>query len=79
MLFRSPPPLRSGHLEIKDAQCAENNDGRKISYHIIPRLSGDGVWWKVAMNEKSDWEKYKYFWYVKNEETGDVEEFDTET
>ena len=22
----SPPPIRSGHLEIKDAQCAENKD-----------------------------------------------------
>ena len=31
-------PLRRGHLDIKDAQCAENKDGRKISYHIS-RLS----------------------------------------
>ena len=28
------PPLRRGHLDIKDAQCAENEDGRKISYRV---------------------------------------------
>ena len=33
------PHLRSDHLDIKDAQCAKKNDGRKISYHIISRLS----------------------------------------
>ena len=26
-----PPLLRSGHLDIKEAQCAETKDGRKIS------------------------------------------------
>ena len=31
------PPLRIGHLDIKDAQCPKNIDGRKISYHIISR------------------------------------------
>ena len=30
--------LRSGHLDIKDAQCAKKKGGRKISYHIISRL-----------------------------------------
>ena len=25
-----PPPLRSGHLDIKDEQCAKKNDGPKI-------------------------------------------------
>ena len=29
------PSLRSGHLDIKDTQYVEINDGRKISYHII--------------------------------------------
>ena len=28
------PPLKSGHLQIKDAQCAKKSDGRKISYRI---------------------------------------------
>ena len=36
-------PLRSGHLDIKDAQCAKNKNGRKISYHIISRLGATGV------------------------------------
>ena len=40
-----PPPLllRSGHLDIKYVHCAENKDGRKISYHIISRLGAAGV------------------------------------
>ena len=33
-----PTPLRSGHLDIRDMQCAETKDGHKISYHIITRL-----------------------------------------
>ena len=33
-----PPPLKGGHLDIKDTQCAENKNGRTISYHIISRL-----------------------------------------
>ena len=28
------PPLRSGHLDIKDAKCAKKNDGREISYRV---------------------------------------------
>ena len=36
--YADPPPLRSGHLDIKDAQCPKKNDGSKISYHIISRL-----------------------------------------
>ena len=32
------PPLRSGHLDIRDALCAKKNEGLKISYHIISRL-----------------------------------------
>ena len=27
-------PLRNGHLDIKDAQCDENKEGCKISYHV---------------------------------------------
>ena len=38
-----PPLLRSGHLDIKDAQCAEDKDGRKISYHVVSRLGAVGV------------------------------------
>ena len=38
-----PLPLRSGHLYIKDAQCAETKDELKISYHIISRLGVMGV------------------------------------
>ena len=34
MDMQTPSPLRSGHLDIKDAQCAENKDGRKISYRV---------------------------------------------
>ena len=30
--------LRSGHLDIKDAQCAETKDVLKTLYHIISRL-----------------------------------------
>ena len=36
-------PLRIGHLDIKDAQCAKKNDGHKISYHIISRYRAMGV------------------------------------
>ena len=36
--YVAPPPLRSGHLDIKYAQYAENKDGSKISYYIISRL-----------------------------------------
>ena len=32
------PPFRSIHLDIKYAQCAENKNGRKISYHIMSHL-----------------------------------------
>ena len=38
-----PPRLKSGHLDIKDAQCAKKYDGRKISYHIISRLGAAAV------------------------------------
>ena len=31
---RPPPTLRSGHLDIKDPQCANKNDECQISYHI---------------------------------------------
>ena len=39
-----PPPLhlRSDYLDIKNAQCAENKDGRKTPDHIISRL-GAGI------------------------------------
>ena len=36
-------PLRSGYLDIKDAQCAETKDVLKISFHIISRLGVMGV------------------------------------
>ena len=36
-------PLRSGHLDIKDTQCAKKNDGRKTSYRIILRLAAAGA------------------------------------
>ena len=39
----SPPPPRSGHLDIKDAQCAENKDVLKKSYHIILRFRVMGI------------------------------------
>ena len=35
--------LRSSHLDIKDAQCAKKNDGRKILYHSISRVGTAGV------------------------------------
>ena len=38
-----PSPLRSGNLEIKDAQWAKKNDGRNISYHIISHLGAIGA------------------------------------
>ena len=37
------PPLRNGHLYIKDTQCAETKDVQKISYHIISRFLVIGV------------------------------------
>ena len=36
-------PIRNGHLDIKDAQCARKNDGRKTSYHIISRIGATAV------------------------------------
>ena len=55
------PPFRSSHLNIKDAQCAENKDGRKISYHIISRLGAVGVQYgrfvvlKIELNFIQNW------------------------
>ena len=43
MLTHEKLPLRCGHLDIKDAQCPNKNDGRKFSYHIISRLGATGV------------------------------------
>ena len=40
--YADPPPLKSGHLDIRDAQCPKN-DGRKISYHIISGLGAAAV------------------------------------
>ena len=31
-------PPQKWHLDIKDAECDENKDGRKMLYHIITRL-----------------------------------------
>ena len=46
------PPIRSGHLDIKDAQCDKKNDGHKISYHIISR-------WGTAAVQKGRFERPK--------------------
>ena len=45
MICRPPSllSLRSGDLDIKDAQLAESKEGRNISYHIISRLGAMGV------------------------------------
>ena len=43
--MQSPPPpstIRSGHINIKDAECAKKNDGREISY-IGLRLGATGA------------------------------------
>ena len=34
-----PPPLRSGHIDIKDAQRAETKDGREISYRVCSKVT----------------------------------------
>ena len=39
----SPPLLRTDHLDIKDAKCAKDKDGRKVSYRIISRLGVAGI------------------------------------
>ena len=36
--YTDTPPLRSGHLDPKDAQSVKKNDGRKISYYIISKI-----------------------------------------
>ena len=41
--MQTPSSLKSGYLDIKDAQCAENKVGRKISYNIISCLGALGV------------------------------------
>ena len=41
--MQTPPPFRSGHLDIRGAQSANKNDGLKISHHIILRLGTTGV------------------------------------
>ena len=35
--MQTHPPFSSGDLDIKDAQCSENRDGREISYYITSR------------------------------------------
>ena len=37
------PRNRRGHLDMKDAQCAKKNDGRKVLHHIISCLGTAGV------------------------------------
>ena len=39
----SPPPLRSDHLDLIDAQRAKKNDGHTISCHIISRLGAAAI------------------------------------
>ena len=41
--MQTPSSLTSGHLDMKDAQRAKKNYGRKISYHIISRLGAAAV------------------------------------
>ena len=41
--YADPPPLRSGHFDIKDAQWAETKYMLNISYHIISRFRFMGV------------------------------------
>ena len=36
-------PLRSGHLDTRDAQSAKKNSGSKISYHIKSSLGATGA------------------------------------
>ena len=36
--MQTSPPLRSGHLDIKDAQCAKTKEVLKKPYHIISRF-----------------------------------------
>ena len=58
-----PPPLKSGYLGIKDAQCATKNDDRKISYHFILRLGAahllcqDGHFWEGGGVHIRSWDK----------------------
>ena len=41
------PPLRSSHLDIKYAQCAKKNYGRKVSDHVAFEHRGHpkGAFW----------------------------------
>ena len=39
-----PPLLRSGHLDINDAQCAENKYGRKIQLNLIPYYQSEKLY-----------------------------------
>ena len=39
--MHTPPPTLP--LDIEDAECAENEYGRKVSYHIILRLGASAV------------------------------------
>ena len=41
--MQTSAPLRSGHLDIRDAQYAETKDVLKRSYHIISRFQDRGV------------------------------------
>ena len=45
--FQTPPHLRSGHLDVKDAQCAKKMMGKKCRITLYrvwaPRASKRGV------------------------------------
>ena len=45
--YANSPPLRSGHLDIKDAQCAKKMMG--VKYHMF----GDypSIWWENYSNQ----------------------------
>ena len=47
--MQTPPPLKSDHLEIKEAQRAKTKDGRKISYYIAFGRNGrtKGAFWAI--------------------------------
>ena len=56
-----PPPLslRSGHLDIKDEQCSENKDGRKISHHIISRLYSEWRYYSFGSSTRTRCEVFQ--------------------
>ena len=52
-----PSPLRSGHLNIKYAQCSKKNNGRKIPYRVwMPkRRPKNSTFFKTSQICRVDW------------------------